>query len=288
MFNKINKKILYIGLGSIIVFTLFFSIIFILIHNKSHIKKWSIHQQKQIVAVKIKNSCLINTVYLNPARLDILINSIKNYNIKINKIHNLKNNNVVICTLNKKNKKIINIFNKPWYLLKGYLTYSVVNNTKNNKYSIVNTNVNLEEIKNWLINIVKIDNNVNNYFYYFSDNPNIVLFTRILQQINQNISLGLKLKIKKIKWFNKIKFMDVINKFWANSIVTNTKIIVKLAPDDFNVIKAKLKQFKLTSKLKTIEKIEKISNIYNNTIVFKGKYIIIQNLQTLINSVEKN
>jgi len=279
-----NKKNKYILFWSIIWFTILFTIWFIFFFH--HWKK-KINKPITKVVHTVNNICTINLPYIYPDKVKLLMDSLSPYHIKFQKKNNLSSNTVVDCTLKKKDKQVIQILNKPWYLLKNYFTYWVSINNKTNDYQINIRNIDFQRIRNSFISVIKINNDMKSSYNYFSDDPNITLFMRTLKKVNNNLTLGLTLDINKITGFKKLRYNEILSKFWNNIIITNTKIIIKLLPDDFSILQTKLKQLKLEDKADTIKKLQILSKVYENTIVYKWKYLIIQNTKQLIDALKK-
>jgi len=278
------KKWIFIWLWvffiSIIWWTLYFQ------HKKKQDNKKQEIVKQTVDPTKINQVCTLNLPYFYVSKLETLKNWYKGLWIKIKTINNISDSNVIKCTLKDKNSKLLDSLLTNW-ILKDYLTYSKTENKQKHEYKIIRTGIkDFNFIKNNKITIVKVWNNNNNQFLYFKDDPENKVFFRALQKVNQQLALWLRLDIKKVAGLLTFKYNKIKSRFGEDSIVTNTKIVVKLVPNDFKLLKEKINQEKNTLLLKTIENLEKVSNVYDNSIIYEWKYIIIKDLKKLVQSIQ--
>jgi len=207
--------------------------------------------------------CVINTFYFKSS-FNIKQLELSYSNIKFKKINNT-DDTIVKCNFNKlKNAFLAN--------LEDWVEYSIQESQKKLLISFKKVN------SNYIINNIKCQkiNNKPVYFKYFVNKAYIIKFLQNLEILKKYWKIeNYKIEYSK-NILDRIKFKPIMQKYWNDIIVTNIKCWW-LLPTELNKIKLKI------NNKEEIQKLKDIINNFSKSIVYKQNYIILHDLNKIIN-----
>lgn len=235
---------------------------------------------KKTIPSKYINKCDLNVIYFNQVEKNLLT---ANKNIKWNFNNNINNKNILSCILDNKNKWILLTMKSK---VNNYIDIIEKKEKLDNKFNKITFKFNKINY-NYIINNLKVitlwNNSSNIDIKYFKKNDYVDKIDTNLKYLIKNNYLKnvKKVKVEKIKWLlNTIRYKKITKQYWKDILITNSKFYIKwLTETDFNMIK-KIENNK--KNIDFINNIQYLDKIYSNAIVFNNRYIILTNLERLI------
>lgn len=235
---------------------------------------------KKIIPSKYINKCDLNVIYFNQVEKNLLT---ANKNIKWNFNNNINNKNILSCILDDKNKWILLTMKSKVNNYIDIIEQKEKLDNKFNKITFKFNKINYNYIINNLKAITLWNNSSNIDIKYFKKNDYVDKIDTNLKYLIKNNYLKnvKKVKVGKIKWLlNTIRYKKITKQYWKDILITNSKFYIKwLTETDFNMIK-KIENNK--KNIDFINNIQYLDKIYSNAIVFNNRYIILTNLERLI------
>lgn len=235
---------------------------------------------KKTISSKYVNKCDLNVMYFNQVEKNLLT---ANKNIKWDFNNNINNKNILSCILDNKNKWILLTIKSK---VNNYIDIIEKKEKLDNKFNKITFKFNKINY-NYIINNLKVitlwNNSSNIDIKYFKKNDHVNKIDINLKYLIKNNYLKnvKKVKVEKIKWLlNTIRYKKITKQYWKDILITNSKFYIKwLTNIDFDIIK-KIENNK--KNINFINSIQYLDKIYSNAIVFNNKYIILTNLEQLI------
>lgn len=235
---------------------------------------------KKTISSKYVNKCDLNVMYFNQVEKNLLT---ANKNIKWDFNNNINNKNILFCILDNKNKWILLTMKSK---VNNYIDIIEKKEKLDNKFNKITFKFNKINY-NYIINNLKVitlwNNSSNIDIKYFKKNDHVNKIDINLKYLIKNNYLKnvKKVKVEKIKWLlNTIRYKKITKQYWKDILITNSKFYIKwLTNIDFDIIK-KIENNK--KNINFINSIQYLDKIYSNAIVFNNKYIILTNLEQLI------
>lgn len=235
---------------------------------------------KKTISSKYVNKCDLNVMYFNQVEKNLLT---ANKNIKWDFNNNINNKNILSCILDNKNKWILLTMKSK---VNNYIDIIEKKEKLDNKFNKITFKFNKINY-NYIINNLKVitlwNNSSNIDIKYFKKNDHVNKIDINLKYLIKNNYLKnvKKVKVEKIKWLlNTIRYKKITKQYWKDILITNSKFYIKwLTNIDFDIIK-KIENNK--KNINFINSIQYLDKIYSNAIVFNNKYIILTNLEQLI------